>query len=253
MASRLDKYKQYYDTPKRSDIKKSLYDKIYEGVEYSNVEGIVEIDNNKEIDLERLKDLLKKREIDKEQQIFKKILTKPKFEEIEEKNYDLKDMLDKAKSEKEIDTKPRSLSNTGYDILKSIKINKEVPETDDLKELINTITKTSALNKLNDKELCLSMFEELQASDKTLSNNELINKIINESKKESNVKKEKAEEIEVDRTFFTSGYNFDATDFENLKEIKQSLKKNRTLFLAGIISLVLLIIITVIIYVFFIK
>ena len=85
---------------KRSNKNKSLYDSLYEGAEYSNVEGISIIEKNESVDIEKIKELLnydKKKEEDKPQTTTK-VYEEPKI--IEEKNHDLKAFLAQAKQDR---------------------------------------------------------------------------------------------------------------------------------------------------------
>lgn len=216
--------KYYYDSApdsKRSVRNKDLYQNMYEEVEYSNIEGIASIEKTNEIDLNKIREMLRQNESKKQIRVFED-LPNIKVEDEEIRNYDIKDILDKAKSNREIDNSNHCLSNTQYDILKKINLKDNLEEeymnaSDELKGLINTITNTSMLNKMGDKELSLNMFEELSGEENTVSEPLRVEKI----------KEDKT--IELDKSFYTSSLNFNSDDFEDLKEMNEAMQKNNFL------------------------
>ena len=126
MSSRMERYyKPSKEVTRRTDMNRELYHKIYETNEYSNIEGIATLDTSNEIDITKVKKMLQNREDYKKQKDLRSILYKEKENVVEvkneepeeEKNYDISEILNKAKSEKKPDDKYRSLGNTNYDIL----------------------------------------------------------------------------------------------------------------------------------------
>lgn len=243
MNSRMEKYYTDNDEIKKRIIRnKELYRKIYEEAEYTNIEGITNIEKSNEIDITKIKELLFKNK--KEEKELPKSIEEENFEnEIneEEKNYDIRDVLIKAKNEREDkDDKYRSLSNTQYNILKNLKIDETInnrenlSEEEVLKEMINTINTTSVLNQLGDKELSLKMFEELKASENTIA------------MEKQELESIKTEEEKLDKSFYTSSLNFKEEDFEELKEINNTLKKNNVLIRILLIILCLIAVATII-------
>ena len=141
----------------------------------------------------------------------------------EEKNYDIRDVLIKAKDSRETtEEKHRNLNNTEYNILRNIKINNkyDLAEEDELKELINTITSTSLLNKMSDNELSLNMFDDLK-SDTMFGNTSSIKSIIEEKDEDKLHNTD-----EMDKSFFTSSLGFKEKDFEQLQDLNKSINKN---------------------------
>lgn len=266
MASRMDRYHNNSTTTgKRSHRNESLYDSIYnENVEYSNVEGIARIEKTNEIDISRIREMLKQEEERKHkkenQPVFKRTITVPTIEDKkeirEEKNYDIRDILTKAKQEKNDEEKNqyRNLKNTQYNILKNIKLDNEIGKNEDalekenreLRELIHTITSNSTLEHLNDKDLSLDLLNDLKSENTTT--NELdknsIKKILEEAK--SKQKEEEPEEVrELDKSFFTSSLNFDDEDFEELKELNSKYRLNNILIKILIVIVILAIILMI--------
>lgn len=218
-------YKGGTSVKSRSDRNQDLYRTIYEEGEYTNVEGISIIEKNEKIDIEKIRELIgsaKQEEKPKEK-------TKPVYEpmyqeEEEEKSYDIKYVLDKAKSERpEVENK---FSNTQYNILKNIHLDDQLqaPSTvddNDLKSMIEAITTNSKLGETGD------LLDDL----KTIHAPELKNQIEEKEEKEP----------EIDRSFFTSSLGFTSDDFEDLKEMKDSLKTNN--LLTKILLFILLVVI----------
>lgn len=250
MLSRMERYyKSSAFVQRRTKRNEDLYKKIYEDAEYTNIEGITSIEKTNEIDLSKIKELLNKEKDEKEN---KEALEKRKelltlhtqsldFED-EKRNYDIRDVLDKAKSKRSnVGDQYYSLRNTQYNILKKINLKEELdkqePEEDELKKLIDTITSTSMLNKLGDKELSLNILDELKSNGNTQTSR-TIGKLLEEAKANE---QEQEEKQEIDKSFYTSSVSFTDTDFEDLKEINVTLKKNNVLI--KILLVVLLIII----------
>ena len=251
MASRMERYYKNKDTNKRSIRNESLYQTIYEDETYSNIEGVVATPKANEIDIEKIRELLASREKEKQMRRpeRKQVIVEPEesnFEE-EEKNYDIRDILVKAKDSRENnEEKYRSLKNTEYNILKNIKIRNKQDEQqeEELKELINTITSTSFLNKMSDDELSLDMFEDLK-SNTMIGDSSSIKAILDE---ESEEKLSKTGEM--DNSFFTSSLGFKEKDFEQLQDLSNSIHKNNKIMkiVLIILSIVLVIVLGLVVY-----
>ena len=123
MASRMDRYRQ--NREKRSTKNESLYQQLREAGSYSNIEGIATIEKTNEIDITKVKAMLQNRENYQKQKQYNRLMEKEEIsneEELdlteEEKNYDIKEVLDKAKEDWDKPNDPhRSLKNIHYDIL----------------------------------------------------------------------------------------------------------------------------------------
>lgn len=228
MPSRMEKYYQGGTSVKRrSDKNQDLYRTIYEEGEYTNVEGISIIEKNEKIDIEKIRELIGSTKKEEKPKEVKKTVYEPMYQyEEEEKSYDIKDVLSKAKSER---PEPENkFSNTQYNILKNIQLNDNVtaPSTvddEDLKSMIEAITINSKLGETGD------LLDDL----KTIHAPNL--------KEEIEEKEESQREPEIDRSFFTSSLGFTSDDFEDLKEMKDSLKTNN--ILTKILLFILLVVI----------
>lgn len=270
MASRMERYHSNdMETKRRSRRNESLYDSIYnDDIEYSNVEGIARIEKTNEIDINRIREMLKQEEAKKHRDlnepVFKRTIPLPpvleKEEPKEERNYDIRDILVKAKKDKEDEEKNqyRNLKNTQYNILKNIKLDdihekKEgKPESQELKELIHTITSNKALEEVNDQDLSLDLLEDLKSDHTNTStlNHDSIKRILEEAK-EAQKEEPKEETRELDKSFYTSSLNFDDEDFEELRELGSKYRRNSMLIKILIACVVLAIIVMIVL--FFLK
>lgn len=218
MASRMDKYKSNNQTLSRSKKNESLYKDIYENVRYSNIERVATIEKTNEINLEQIKELLKEREEFKKREtnIRKDIPKINQKKEEMERNYDIRDVLIKAKDEKIDDNKSRSLKNIEYNILKKINV-------DDDFDLEKTLTNTSVLKTKDDSELCIDLLNDLKSNGDTISNTNLL-KEVKEAKDKYEPQIENDDNL--DKSFYTSSLNFKEEDFEQLKDIQSSIESN---------------------------
>ena len=246
---------RYYksDTKNSSRTKRNtrLYNSIYSYGKYSNIEGIASIDNTNEIDITKIKEMLDNREKYQAERKYRRLtneerpvqelpVVRKRYKEDTDRTYDIMDVLSKARENKEPDDKERVLSKTSYDVLKNINlktnVNREdyLDDNDDLKDMIQTITNTSMLNKLDDASLAADMFSDLQAKDDDTKVGDLnnIKELINENK----IKKEQT----MDSSFFTSSLKFKKKDFADGEEKKSSIFKTIfvTILILGIIAVV---------------
>ena len=272
MARRMDRYYQTNsENNKRSRRNASLYDSIYDDdIEYSNIEGIARIEKTNEIDINRIREMLRKEEEKQTRKTFQPIVRSEiehkeltELEHKEDRNYDLKDILTKAKEEKKDEEKDkyRNLKNTQYNILKNIKLDDEIGKVkkaeetkEKLKELIDTITNNSLLNELADKDLSLELLEDLKSNTATIDQGS-IKKILDEEKAKEEQKNEKKDDEKestltkgLDKSFFTSSLNFSDEDFEELRELGSTYRKNSILIKVLIILVVIALIVMVALY-----
>ena len=128
MDTRMQKYyknaRVNTHTNSRSSRNKELYGEIYTNGQYTNIEGIATIDNANEVDITKEKETLRNRENYQKERQYRRITGEYKnpervrptitrtFPDMEEKNYDIRDILKEAKENKEPDDKERVLRNT---------------------------------------------------------------------------------------------------------------------------------------------
>lgn len=230
----MDKYYDSNNTKARTAKNESLYRTIYEETEYSNVEGISVIEKNEKINMDMIKDLINRsNDLNKE-----KTLVRPKTIEIIEeddfednKSYDIRDVLSKAKDSRTNDNK--KIFDTQYNILKGINIEEQmnVPkdvETEDLKEMIEAIS-------ANSKGYTMNLLDDLRSIYDPTMHEKIEEKL--EETKETPIKEE------LDKSFYTSSMGFSDDDFEDLKQIKDDVKTNNILTKILIVILVLIILV----------
>ncbi len=271
MKSRMEKY--YGNRTKnkqnsRSNRNKALYSEIYTYGKYSNIEGIAEIDNANQVDITKVKELLQNRENYQKERKYRRITGEYKqpeehlpkvsrrFPELEEKNYDIRDILKEAKENKEPDNKERVLRNTQYNILKNIDLKKELKKEDyyeendeeDLKELIQTITNTSMLNKIGDADLAADLLSDLKADDTKVGEIKNVRELI-EQQNEPSTRKVSSNEPTYDHSFFTSSLKLNKSDFVDGEEKPKS--KVFNIIIITILLIIMIVSATILVLKFF--
>lgn len=229
MASRMERYNNQSEG--RSKKNEHLYQQIDNISGYSNIEGIADIPNSNEISINTVKEMLKSREEYQKRRGSQPIPSKietidDENEETEEKTYDIQDILNKAKVDhSDSDVKYRNLKNEQYDILRNIKV-KNPDNDDNLQEL----TKTLTFNTLPTDDL--GMFDDLK-SNTMVGDASSIKKILDDAKKSE--EPPVIEEVtssnlaNIDNTFYTSSFSFSDKDFEDIRNLDNSLKRNNKL------------------------
>ena len=218
-------YKNGKKTASRTARNKRLYNSIYSYGKYSNIEGIASIDNTNEIDITKVKQMLDNREKYQAQRKYRKLTdgdenvqelpkVHKRYKEEEDRTYDIMDVLTKAREKKEPDDKERVISQASYDVLKNIELKRNADgksyyNNDELDDMVQTITNTSMLNKLDDATLAADMFSDLTGinDDTQVGNLNNLREFIEKDKP-----KEKTEPT-MDNTFFTSNLKIKKSDF----------------------------------------
>lgn len=254
MASRMERFHNADNVvSKRVQRNKDLYKHIYDDETYSNIEGVFETNSNT-VNINKLKETLEKHEKqnNEKKQLVKRdinldIKTYEEEEEYNEENYDINNMLNKAKEEKvedEID-RYRSLKIEEYELLKKIKeknkkfnIREKDQEIKD--ELMNTrqLTKEE-LEQIEDSELCIDLFEDLQNNSIGGESEKSIKELIEEAKEDEDDYEEKQDE-----SFNTASLKISKKDFDDtleLDKIKVVKKKNKFIIFIYILLILLLV------------
>ena len=224
MASRMDRYRIEEG---RSVRNQNIYKELEELGTYTNIEGIANIEDSNEIDISKIKEMLKNRENYQKEKRFKELLKNEEHEENaiesteeEEKNYDIKDVLtDALKSRKVTDNDNHKIELSKYEIIK---------------ELIDKKAKTS--QEEVEGNLLDSLIDNTEKKDLT------IKQVIDEAKSE--------QEEEMDKSFFTNSLSLTSSDFEDLKEMHTDIKRNNRLLkiVAWILGIAILAIILVFLF-----
>ena len=243
MASRMDRY---YKGQQRSTKNRSLYDQINSMGNYSNIEGVLDISNANEIDINEIKELIDETN-NKKNTISLKSMDNDEENIREEKTYDIKDVLDKAKTHhNDKDSRHRNLKRKQYEILKKLKI--EQPENEKIDELLNNLALSDSMSD------DLGIFDDLKSNTMVGEEASSIKKVLDEAK---SVEEKETQPIiddevedndsELDKSFYTASFNFSNKDFAGLKSIDTALKKNNKLIKILIIVFSTLIAIVVLI------
>ena len=238
MASRMERYSKAEKTTyasARSDRNKSLYKQIEDLDSYTNIAGIATIENKNSIDIEKVRELLRSRE--QKEEIKKQEIEEEIIEDKEEtRNYDIKDLLSKVK-ESEEDKKYRSLSAKQHKILKELnKKSEELKEEEsELDELVKTISNMKAIKEDDDD---VGLLDDLK-SDTMIGDAPSIKKIIEEEKQLT----KEFDDMEVDKSFYTSSFGFTQRDFEELKDMNHKIKKDNKFIITLLMILIILIIV----------
>lgn len=256
MISRVDKYNRNDENLSRSEKNKLLYDDVYADTNYSNM---VVIDDSNEIDISKIKEIIDSEK--RKSRVFKddKKSTDiygdmPNFvEEYPKKTYDINEVLKEAKSKRDIieeANEKRKIQNYNFrtneeleeELAKTRKVYENlVKEEKELLNIMNTLTNVS------DKDLALDLLSDLKPDDKTIvttpvddkSDTVSVKQIPNDDSKE----------------YSTDTFMFDTRDFEDVKSIRNDVKKT-SLFIKILIFILSAIFICAIVYVvnkYFIK
>ena len=225
MASRMEKYHGNVSSAgKRSIRNESLYKDMYENTEYSNIEKVATVEKTNEISLEQIQELLKERDNLKNRSNIKREVPRVYQAPVDDRSYDIRDILVKAKDEHVDDHKNRNLKNTQYNILKNINI-KEKLDSNDASELEKTLVDSDALKNFDDNELSLDMLSDLKSSGNTIVEKTNFGDLLSEVQ-EAKDKYEPKDEDGLDKSFYTSSLGFKDEDFEQLKDLKDSIASN---------------------------
>ena len=228
MATRMQKYSNK-SANSRSSRNKDLYNEIYTYSKYSNIEGVAEIEKSNQVDITQVQELLESREKYQQQRKYRRLTNdyqeteqapkkvERRFPELEEKNYDIRDVLKTAVENKEPDDKERVLKNTQYNILKHIDLKDDVKKEDyydkndeeDLKDLIQTITNTSMMNR--GEFTSTDLLSDLKDDDTKVGELDNVKDLIEEN--QAQTRSVRNESTNYDRSFFTSSLKLSKSDF----------------------------------------
>ena len=265
MKTRMEKYydEENNNIALRQQKNESLYENLndYEVDDYKIEANATVLDNNaKNIDVEKIKKILdtkynkspKRRSI-----VVDEHYEEPDINLDETREYDINAILEKARSEKEVDYEKERLKkirDTQYDILNSLDIEgeekEEVEEHNELMDLINTITAKELEVKSTKKEDDLDPLDiltDLKGSDDTV----VVDGIHEESESVGETSPimslEEADKIkptilENKTQDLTSTLQFTQSDFDDFNDLKKEVKSSRALIyiIIVIVSLILI-------------
>ena len=204
MSSRMNKY---YEEPENLMTRTTRNQDLYKDISKSELENYsiksnatILGDNKNEIDVEKIKKILdtKYNEVPKRKTIKIEEEEEEIIEKEDTKEYDINQILEKAKEEKIVnyeEERLRKLRDTQFDILNNLELEEDREENekekDDLAELINTI----AFNEKHNNEE-VDLLSALQGEDNT----EVFG-AMKEEKEPDNIEKQTAKELE--ESFYT--------------------------------------------------
>ena len=189
MANRMDRYGEQ-DGLSRALKNRNLYDTLYDSKEYSIKTDERTISRTNELDLDAIKSM-----IAEEKKYEKKVQIVPK--EIvdnheEEKAYDINEVLLQARTNYKDDNVKRSLKENPYEIREKIEKFKEEEKPEVIDDMFGDLIDTKTLKEASIKEM---------------------------------INKEKKDDSDKD----TMALGLDDKDFEKLKDMHESIKKNNVL------------------------
>ncbi|MDD4705591.1 MAG: hypothetical protein PHS24_00045 [Bacilli bacterium] len=239
MNSRMDKYE--FDTPeykKRTELKADLYQnneiEDYNKIDLNSNISILKTDS-KNIDVDKIREMLDKKYRDNMPRR-KSIALDYETEEVKEeedlfdtKEYDINEIIAKAKSEQSVDylqDRLKKINNTNNDILENLNINsksdfKKHDEENELMALINTITQLEIENQEKVKNAAADLLN--------LNQTEQIDSVTAES------------------TFFTGNMIVQDKDYEDFKDIQKDIKSN-SILIKLLVFIFIIIIIALIVF-----
>lgn len=244
MASRMDRYKNQEPVRLgRSEKNQSLYEQIASLDSYTNIEGVATIEKTNEIDISKVKEMLKNRENFKKQKEIERISKKDNssleekddVENIikeEKRNYDINDILKQLKQNDNIESKEhRRLNEKQYEDLKKLK-NKSKKS---IYEKINA--EETEQNEDFDLTDDVGLLDDLKSST-MVGDASSIKKIIEEEKNGLKIE----QDPQIDRSFYTTNFGLTKKDFEEIQLQQDGPKKKNTTIIIIIIVVLLIVI-----------
>ena len=271
MKTRMEKYydEENNNIALRQQKNMNLYENInnYEVDDYKIEANATVLDNNaKNIDVEQIKKILdtkynkqpKRRSI-----VVDDDYQEPDISLDETREYDINAILERARSEKEVDYEKERLKkirDTQYDILSSLEIEgeekEEKTENNELMDLINTITakELEVKNTHKEDELDpLDILTDLKGSDDTVvvDGAHTEEESVNETSPIMSLEeadKIKPSLIENKTQDLTNTLQFTQSDFDDFNDLKKEVKSSRALIYIIIILVSLILIAGIIIF-----
>lgn len=213
MANRMDRYGEE-DGLSRSLKNRSLYDTLYDSKEYSIKTNERTISRTNELNLDAIKSMIaEEKKYEKKVQIIPKEIVD---DHEDEKAYDINEVLVQARTNYKEDNLKRSLKENPFEIRERIeKLKEEEEKPEVLDDMFGDLMATKTLKEGSIKEI---------------------------------IEKEKEETVEPEKTSLNLGLV--DKDFEELKDMHESIKKNNVLLkiFLGILILAALLITAYAIY-----
>lgn len=225
VKSRMDKYYKDEDVMQRTSKNDTLYEELYREKQMPR-SNITVIDNVNEIDITKIKSMVDSREKYKRVRDYEKIINPMdtyrkseinyEFDEIDNSNYDINEILKNKRSNKTYDTtKVRRITNVEYDIMS--RPNEDISEDmnnpeNQMIDLFNTLSRTAVREETD-------LFSNLREDTSIVEN-----------------KEPKEEE------FYTNTTRFESEDF--LEDVKEN-NNSKIFIIIGVIALIIATIIVI--------
>ena len=219
MGSRMDKYNNNSNIPKRSEKNKELYRQIYNA--YDEFENLVVPSNAKEIDLDGLKKEITSRDEYRKVKDYtditnNKVVRKEMVQEEQKKEneiYDINELLNKAvKDNKREEEQISKMSTDSY--LKKLKLDDVRTNIDVMKEMYEDIkkeTEDESEELLKTANLSLEILSDLKGdNDNTMIEAPIKEEFLNEE----------------DNQFYSNKYKFSKKDFEDIEKDSEKYKED---------------------------
>ncbi len=248
MPSRMERYYQTdVEVARRTRKNQRLYDDIHNSLSQPDVE---QISNANEISPAKLNEILNRDKKPERRTTRNEELNLNVIDEDDNRNYDIREILEKAKTDNTEKNEYHKLKEEQINLLKKIESYKASKQEQDenLNELLNTIASTKLLKDLNDRDLSLDVLGDLKSNNENtiVGGISSINRVMNDVPKVKPIIEEKNE---IDHSFYTSSMSFKEEDFDDIKEIKNKLKKNNFWMKTMIIILCIVILVVVVVVV----
>lgn len=275
MKTRMEKY--YDEESQNINLRQQKNEKLYENIgnlpvdDYKLETNVTVLDNNaKNIDVEQIKKILdtrynkapKRRSI-----IIEEAEEEPNIDLEETREYDINAILERARSEKEVDYEQERLKkirDTQFDILKSLNLDEsseekkedktqnfevglEKKENEELIDLINTITTNELIKKKEDDIDPLDILTDLKGDENTvvvggasssedLSETNPIMTLEDADKIKPTIMDEKTADL-------SSTLQFTQSDFDDFNDLKKEVRSSKALIyvIIGIVSVIVII------------
>lgn len=257
MKSRMDKYQgaeknKYERSMKNTKLYEEVYDDIYKDTTYKNMEVI---DSAKEINLNRLKNMLDDKYDTRQYRTFKNysvedvnIDDKPTFANKRKTSYDINEIIEAAKEKRSfIEETKEKQKYINFEKTRNEKKNKELQELEKEEKELEDLINTMAIPK-QDTTDALDLFSELKGSENTIvtkpidSSYEIDNESIKEKTSTEDIRHDLEKTlVKADKTFYTDSNMFTKGDFEDFSTLNMELKKSNRLKKVIIVIFVLLI------------
>ena len=253
MQSRMDKYqttekRKFERTKKNTKLYEDVYDDIYRDTTYQNMQVI---DSAKEINLNKLKDILDDKYDTRQYRTLKKYsvedidIDKPFLNEPRQKIYDINEIINDAKSKRAfIEEAKEKQKYMDFTDLRNRKYENKYDELEkeeqELEELINTMAIPKQENTETDD--ALDILSDLKGNDNTIVTKAVDTSFTIDNTKTDDLKNDiERTLVKADKNFYTDSNMFTKNDFEDFSTLTKELSRESSRKKVIIILLIIII------------